>query len=76
MPKIDGVFIFVPAKREVPDHLEVGQVCAVADQLDVVGANARLQRPMLAAIRLAKAALRPLHSTTDEKRRVVDLGND
>ncbi len=49
---------------------------AVANEVDVVGANARLQRSMLAAIRLTETAFETLHSTANEKRRVVMLGDD
>jgi hypothetical protein len=71
VPEFDGNLIVVAAEGEVPDHLEAGQVRAIANEIKVVGANARLQRAVTPAIRLMEAAFDPLHARADKKSRIV-----
>ena len=73
VPHFDRLYVVIPTKGEVTQHLEMRQVCTVADQFKIVGANARLQRPSAAAVRMVELAALPLHATTDEERRRIVL---
>src|SRR5262245_38523044 len=76
MPEIDGRLIIVAAEGEVADHLKIGQVGAIADEFDVVGPDAGLQRTVSASIRLAETLFERLHPAANEEGRIVILRDD
>ena len=49
---------------------------AVANQVDVVGSDAGLERAVSATVRRVEALLHTLHSAANEERRIVVLWND
>jgi hypothetical protein len=76
MPEIDGRLIIVPPEGEIADHLEIAQMGAVADEFDVVGSDAGLQRTVSATTQLAEPLFERLHPAANEEGGIVVLGDD
>ena len=76
MPKLDGDLVVVTAKREIAQHLEVSQVRSIADQTEIVGADAGLQRSLATTVRIVETAFELLHPAANEERGLVMFGDD
>jgi hypothetical protein len=54
-------------EREVAEHAEGGEVGTGADQVEVVGADATLERAVNRTVRRGESVPDPLHARTDEE---------
>jgi hypothetical protein len=71
VPHLDGPVEVPTSEGEGADHLKAGEVATVANQLEIVRANARLEGSVTPAIRVPKSGFEVLHPAADEQRRVV-----
>ena len=76
MPKFYGKMVVVVAEREVTQHLKVRQMTSVANEIDVVGTNATLQRSMSSTIRMMKTMLYTLHTTAKKESGIIVFWNN
>ncbi len=67
VPEINSGRVVVAAKREIPDHAEHGQVAAITDEIDVVGADAGLDGGKLSIVWCFEAIPDGLHTSADEQ---------
>jgi len=67
MPEVNRVGVVVVAEREVAEHFEVGEMGAVADEVDVVGAEARLESGDAAAVEGSEPFFVGLHAAADKQ---------
>jgi len=74
-PHVAVPLVVVCAETEAADHLEEGQVRAVADLVNVVRADAVLDIAVAGAVRRLEPWLEWLHPRADEKRGGVVLGD-
>ena len=75
-PQFDVALVVVGAEAEAADHLEEGQVRAVADLVDVVGADAVLHVAVAGAVRRLESGFEWLHPRADEERGGIVLGDN
>lgn len=74
-PQVDMLLVFVGAEAEAADHLEEGEMRAVADRVDVAGADAVLQVAVAAAVRRLESGFEWLHPRADEESGWIVLGD-
>lgn len=75
-PHLNVLIVAIGSEPKAPNHLEESQMCAVADQVEIVGANAILDISVRRSVWCLEFRFEWLHPRADEERGWVVFGDN